>query len=463
MFEIVLRENFVELFETSSNLIKCRVALMLGYYADNLFQHNNELFVKTIEFLFKGLSMEKEEKALSLQCADTVKTVINDEDLISRVEGFITNLFPFLCQMVSTQDLPTFFDILMTIISSYGTVIDANVIGLLNSLVARVEKEYKALREKGEKNNMTINQCWNVIRSICEQETFFPEHIDSIENSLLPMFNYLVDPTNIEFDDDMLQIITTLIKKRNGVSENMAKIFPCLQKFFTKYNGAFGSLLPTLNSYIYFGKEIMAANKEWQQMILQLGVMSMFNNKPQIELNNTEGAILCQMLLQNVGNHALDSYIPQLLQQVIKRLQSEPHADYLTRQLYNVILCAICNNWEITFHTLETEGKTEAIFDGLLKNAETCKVSYDRKVMVIGLANLFTQTSLPPSIIKMLPKILEVIIVTLQKQTTEETKKLMKTDKKVISLGESESDSSESDEDEGKMEMENEKEKAVGK
>lgn len=437
---------------------------MLGYYLDTIFQHSNDLFYKTIEFLITGLAKEKEVKALALQCADTLKTIIGDQDLVSRVEAFITKLFPILSKMVSELELTTFFEILMTIITTYSTVIDSSVIGLLNSLVARVDKEYKELQAKGEKNNMTINQCWNVIRSICEQDAFFPEYLDSIENSLLPMFNYLVNPENIEFDDDMLQVITSLIKKRNGVSTNMIKIFPFLRKFFEKYGGAFGSLLPTLNSYIYYGKEIMSSNKEWQAIILQLGVQSMFNKKALIELNNSEGVILCQMLLQNIGNHSLDQYIPQLLQQIFKRLETEPSAVYLTRQLYNAILCSICNNAEITLGAIETEGKTEAIFSGIIKAAENYSSSYDRKVLVIGLSTLFTQSSLSATLRKMIVKILDVIITTLKMQTSQETKELIKADKKAISLDDSESDSGSDEEDEkAKKEEEEMEEEEDGK
>jgi importin-8 len=432
---------------------------MLGYYADNLFQNDDACFRNCIEFLVKGLAMEKELKSLSLQCADTLKTIIGDEDLVTRVEIFISALFPILSEMVNTMDQPSFYEILMTIISSYAATIDSRLINLLQSLVARVEKEYKELQAKNQKNNMTINQCWNVIRAICEQEAFFPEHMDKIELSLLPMFNYLVNPQNIEFDDDMIQAISTLIKRRQSVSENMAKLFPFLQNFFTKYNHSFGSLLQCLNCFIYYGKDLMAKNPTWITNILEISVMSMFNTNPQVELNNTEGAILCQMLFQNIGNHVLDAYIPKILQKIVERLNAQPQADYLERQLYNVILCAICNNGELTLQTLENSQVTVAIIQAIIKSAEKYQVSYDRKVLVIGLANIFTMKAVPTSVQTILPQILDTIITCLQKQTSEETKKMIKADKKVISLEESESDSDSSEEEEKTNEMDVNEEK----
>jgi hypothetical protein len=414
---------------------------MLGYYVDNLFSSHYELFVKTIEFLLKGLMQEAADKALSLQCADTLKTVISDSDLVTRVEGFINNLFPSLAGMVGTMELPTFYEILMKIIASYKSVIDGSVISLLQSLVARVETEYKALRAKGEQNNMTINQCWNVIRAICEQDAFFPERADGIEQALLPMFNYLVDPTHIEFDDDMLQVIASLIKKRGGLSQPMILLFPYLPKFFEKYKGVFGSLLPTLNTFIFYGKETFIAQRDWLSLILHIAHTSMFNTQPPAALNNTEGAILCQLVLQTLGNGVMDEFIAPLIQETLKRLEQPPSAGYLTKELYNVVLCSLCNNGPLTLRTLEADGKTARVLQGIIEIAPSYQTSYDRKVLAIGLANLLIQPALPAAVIERATRILETIIVVLQLQTAEETKRQLKADRKVVAITQSGSES----------------------
>jgi hypothetical protein len=89
----VLQEHFDLIYGSTSSLIKCRIALMLGYFADNMFLKNHDLFLKTIEFLMKGLALEDMDKALSLQSADTLKSVISEQDLVSRLEAFIASLF----------------------------------------------------------------------------------------------------------------------------------------------------------------------------------------------------------------------------------------------------------------------------------------------------------------------------------------------------------------------------------
>ena len=43
-------------------------------------------------------------------------------------------------------------------------------------------QEMQELHARGEKNNIVINECWNVIRQIVEMPSFMPVYYDEIEN-----------------------------------------------------------------------------------------------------------------------------------------------------------------------------------------------------------------------------------------------------------------------------------------
>ena len=228
----------------------------------------------------------------------------------------------------------------------------------------------------------------------------------------------------------------------------MALLFPYLQKFFEKYKGVFGSLLPTLNAFIFHGKDLFVATKDWIEIVLRIAHTSMFNTQEPMELNNTEGAILCQLVLQTLGNGVMDAYIPPLLQETLKRLEQKPCAIYLGRELYNIILCSICNNGPLTLATLEAQGKTSAVLKGLIGAAAQYSSTYDRKVLTIGLSNILTQPTLPVAVADCLSGILEAIVTVLQTQAAEETKRQLKADRKVVAIEDSDSDSdSDSDQD----------------
>ena len=181
-----MKEHLHILYNGESLLIKCRMALMLAYYADTLFQHNEDLFIQTVEFLVKSMHLyDGEQKALALQAADTLKTIIADVDLVMRIETFINKLVVDFSQMVSTTQLPGYFDIMMTIVQSYSDTLDKSVVGLVSALVSRIQSELLLLRNEGRRNNIIINQCWNVIRTICEQDNFVPYFLVRFDLNLI--------------------------------------------------------------------------------------------------------------------------------------------------------------------------------------------------------------------------------------------------------------------------------------
>jgi hypothetical protein len=102
---------------------------------------------------------------------------------------------------------------------------------------------------------LIINKCWNVIRTVIEMESFVPQYQPQIEEALKPLFEFMVDPTKVEFEDDIVLVLKSFIKKAKSVSPILWTIFPCLMKVFEKNKKTFGNLLDTINYYLLFGKD----------------------------------------------------------------------------------------------------------------------------------------------------------------------------------------------------------------
>lgn len=129
-----------------------------------------------------------------------------------------------------------------------------NIVPFTICLVTRIQTELKVCHEKGERNNLIINKCWNVIRQIVEIDSFIPEYYDAIENALKPLFEYITKPESIEFEDDIVLVLKTFIKKTKKVSPTIWTIFPYLRKVFEKNELTFGNLLDTFNQFLIHGK-----------------------------------------------------------------------------------------------------------------------------------------------------------------------------------------------------------------
>ena len=68
----------------------------------------------------------------------------------------------------------------------------------------------------------------------------------------------MVDPTKIEFEDEIILVLKSFIKKKQSISPILWTIFPYLTKVFEKSKFVFGNLLDTINYYLLYGKDQIA-------------------------------------------------------------------------------------------------------------------------------------------------------------------------------------------------------------
>lgn len=112
----------------------------------------------------------------------------------------------------------------------------------------------------------------NVVRFIVEHSYFSGRtNTQLIEELIKPLLQFMVDPKEIEFDDDLVFCVDALIKKSQSVSKTMQDIFPYLENFQSKYKGVLANLTSCLNSYIVYGFEFFSSNPN---NILQLQRMA---------------------------------------------------------------------------------------------------------------------------------------------------------------------------------------------
>lgn len=114
---------------------------------------------------------------------------------------------------------------MLDLIKHYYHAIGETILPFAKSLVNRVLVEVGKCHQKGEKNNIYINKCWNLLRLIAETDSFMPFYQQELEEILLPLFEFMADPKQIEFEDDVVLIIKTFIKKTKRVSDAMWTLF----------------------------------------------------------------------------------------------------------------------------------------------------------------------------------------------------------------------------------------------
>ena len=127
--------------------------------------------------------------------------------------------------------------------------------------------ELQKLHDSDKLGNHTITLCWNVLRVIAEQPLFIPQYLSLFENQLVPLFRFLQEPAKIEFDDDILLIVTSLIKGSKTVTRTQLDLFTMFPAVFVKYNHSFCNLLQTLNLYIVYGRDVLASDIKYIEQV----------------------------------------------------------------------------------------------------------------------------------------------------------------------------------------------------
>lgn len=82
---------------TVNVILRARFSLLLGYYADMIFNEQSDAFIKTMHFLFESVGYEtKHETVITLQSIDTLCTVVSDSDLAPRLNPILGDIVKIL-------------------------------------------------------------------------------------------------------------------------------------------------------------------------------------------------------------------------------------------------------------------------------------------------------------------------------------------------------------------------------
>jgi len=135
------------------------------------------------------------------------------------------------------------------IVGKYQVTLAANpetIVGCAALLVERVQDlQIKIQSDKSQQ--IYINKCWNILRSIAENTCYIPKLLEQLEAVLLPLLALIAEPESIEFEDDIVLLLTSFIKGSRRVTINQLQLFPCFLKVFQKESQIFAQLFFLFN------------------------------------------------------------------------------------------------------------------------------------------------------------------------------------------------------------------------
>ena len=127
-------------------ILKSRFSLLLGYYADILFNNDANAFKQTMEFLIEGIGATSGiDEVIARGCVDTIAIVVTDHDVAPRLKEYLDYIVIQLRQLLDTVTFVNFYDFMNDFIKLFAKdLVGQRINSIMNAVVARICKEQQA-------------------------------------------------------------------------------------------------------------------------------------------------------------------------------------------------------------------------------------------------------------------------------------------------------------------------------
>ena len=416
LVERIMTTHLSTLVNVRSGLVQARLCLFLYFYFETMFEGEATTQI-CLQFLLNSLNPTRVHPAVHIQACTTFSAFVQDEEIMLRVENCLPLVLSKMTEVLPFQKEKAFFETLQELVVSDPTAVIPHISQLLSGLVAKIKQEQGEIdaapkTKSKKKESIIIVKSWNIIRTVTDSKHIVPQYAGLVEDVLAPLFEYINVPEAVEFEDDIVLVWISLIKKCQAVTPRGWLIFERLPLVQRKYEGDFGQIFQALNAYLTFGKDVIAGNPQYLALLAEMSFMNMFS-APHDRISEpscSEGAlILQQMLLTFRGG--MDQMLPVILEKTMKRYAQGVKNDFFKVRLLDSFLAALNYNTEVTVNMLTAQGQLKQLVVEILANVGNFIHSYDKKIAVPALLNLVLMEPKPAELAEMTLLVFEAVIV----------------------------------------------------
>ena len=170
---------------------------------------------------------------------------------------------------------------------------------------------------------------------------------------MIPLFEYMRNPSEIDFDDKILQFETILMKKTESISQTGWELLRILYLIQEKYKFSLTELFPILNCYLYYGKQQLLANKGYFDIILSMCEKCFFACFDALSyICYSESCLLFQQIFCSYSE-VLNDKISSLIVVVLQRIGSD-YPNFYVAKLFGVLFSCILYNPQSAFFAISS-------------------------------------------------------------------------------------------------------------
>jgi len=178
----------------------------------------------------------------------------------------------------------------------------------------------------------------------------------------------------------------------------LLQVLPYLEAVFVKNKSSFGAvLLDCFNYFLIYGKNELTQRPDLLGMFFRMAETAMFTSEGREIVNNSEGALLIQVMLQIFqGSTALNDHLENSLNRVTERLKNggTPITNkILKKHLLGVFVASLYYNAGATLTYLKNNGIMKDVLIEIFKLKVDFRESYEQKSFVLGLTAILRDIS----------------------------------------------------------------------
>ena len=216
-----------------------------------------------------------------------------------------------------------------------------------------------------------------------------PEVLNQLEIALLPVITFTLQNAIIDLFDGVFEIIDSCTFSAKAISANMWGVFELIYKTFKESALDFmEEMLPSLDNYISYGKDVFSTNENVQHIIYDI-IESVMKSDRLGENDRVQACKLAESLMLNCRGH-VDKYIAPILNLVFYYLAPEEGIQTVEFrvQALEVVMNALYYNAPVTLRLLEENGWTQRFLTVWFANLDKFSRVHDKKLSIFALCSI---------------------------------------------------------------------------
>ncbi|CAD8171219.1 unnamed protein product [Paramecium octaurelia] len=297
--EYFLKQNLKYMKKKADALGKCLGMEFIKIVLPSIFSNSERSFQKCIKFCFRILNQTKQKRGVKLFAVKCLINLIQNQDVQLKMEDSIAFQHFEFCDQLALCELDIYYEFAAIVVQNCNVIVDTYLDDIMKSIARRIDfgcKKIKANQTQYVNHTSIVFSCIKIIDIILSQP-YTLKYTAQIEPTLNQILNYLLQPENLLFIDEIFDACSKFISYTKGLTEIIYIIYDNLPAIIEKEGKlTIESVFKLFLQSTIHASEVVKSKPQWISIMLKF-VYSELQKNNSIE-DNIRISILIQQFYQ---------------------------------------------------------------------------------------------------------------------------------------------------------------------